>query len=83
MILEFKPRRIIEVGSGFSSCLMPDTNERFFDAAIDITCIDPGLGTSGELRVSPQVFNFGNFGGTLRTEIWHEVIYPEATAPNG
>lgn len=41
MIRHLKPRRIIEIGSGFSSCVMLDTNERFFDGAIDVTFIEP------------------------------------------
>ena len=36
-----KPRRIIEVGSGFSSCMMLDTNERFFGGSIATTFIEP------------------------------------------
>jgi hypothetical protein len=41
MLRELRPRRVIEVGSGYSSLLMADVNQRFFDGAIDITCIDP------------------------------------------
>lgn len=41
MLLEVRPRRIIEVGCGHSSCLLLDTNERFFDGALDLTLIDP------------------------------------------
>lgn len=41
IIRHFKPRRIIEVGSGFSSAVMLDTNELFFENAIDITFIEP------------------------------------------
>lgn len=37
MIKQVKPGRIIEVGSGFSSCVMLDTNELFFDNAIQTT----------------------------------------------
>ena len=37
----YNPRRIIEIGSGMSTCLMMDINERFFDNGISITCIDP------------------------------------------
>jgi predicted O-methyltransferase YrrM len=37
----FKPRRIIEVGSGFSSLVMADANRRVFAGHIDITCIEP------------------------------------------
>ena len=37
----FKPKRIIEVGSGFSSCLMLDTNELYFRNSIDLTFIEP------------------------------------------
>ncbi len=41
MIREFKPKRIIEVGSGYSSCLMIDTSELYFDDKIDFTFIEP------------------------------------------
>jgi hypothetical protein len=29
MLLEFRPRRVVEVGCGYSSCLILDTDERF------------------------------------------------------
>jgi hypothetical protein len=41
MVLQFKPARIIEVGSGKSSALMLDLNERFFDGRIALTMIEP------------------------------------------
>jgi predicted O-methyltransferase YrrM len=41
MIRHVKPQRIIEVGSGYSSCLMLDTNELHFDGRIELTFIDP------------------------------------------
>ena len=41
MIRHVRPRRIIEVGSGYSSCVMLDTNELFFDNRIECTFIDP------------------------------------------
>lgn len=37
----FKPKRVIEVGSGFSSLVMADANRRAFGGGIDITCIEP------------------------------------------
>lgn len=40
-IRHFRPQRIVEVGSGFSSCVMLDTNDRFFDGQIACTFIDP------------------------------------------
>jgi len=36
-----KPRRIVEVGSGFSSAVILDTIERFFDQQTEITFIEP------------------------------------------
>lgn len=36
-----RPKRIIEVGSGFSSALMLDVNEMYFDNQIDLTFIEP------------------------------------------
>jgi len=41
MMREFRPRRVIEIGSGFSSCVTLDTNELFFDDRIQLTFIEP------------------------------------------
>jgi predicted O-methyltransferase YrrM len=41
VIRHFKPKSIIEVGSGFSSSVMMDTNELFFNNSINITFIEP------------------------------------------
>lgn len=41
MIRFLNPKKIIEVGSGFSSCVMLDTNELFFNNSISLTCIEP------------------------------------------
>jgi predicted O-methyltransferase YrrM len=41
MIRVAKPKRIIEIGSGFSSCVTLDTNRLFFDNSIKCTFIEP------------------------------------------
>ncbi len=41
IIRHFKPKRIIEIGSGYSSMVMLDTNELFFNNQIDLTFIEP------------------------------------------
>lgn len=41
IIRHFKPKQIIEIGSGFSSAVMLDTNEFFFENTIDLTFIEP------------------------------------------
>jgi predicted O-methyltransferase YrrM len=41
MIRHAKPKRIIEIGSGYSSCVTLDTNELYFDQNIDVTFIEP------------------------------------------
>lgn len=41
MMREFSPKRIIEVGSGFSSCVMIDTNQLFLDNKTELTFIEP------------------------------------------
>ena len=38
---EFRPRRMIEIGSGYSSLLAADVNLRFLGGAVEITCIEP------------------------------------------
>lgn len=40
MIRNIQPKRIVEVGCGMSSCMMLDTNERYFDDNIECTFID-------------------------------------------
>jgi len=46
----FRPQRVIEVGSGFSSRLLLDTSEHFFNNKMDITLIDPSLGSLTDLE---------------------------------
>jgi len=41
MIRKIRPNRIIEIGSGYSSCVMMDTNDLHFNNSIDLTFIDP------------------------------------------
>ncbi len=41
MIRLLAPKRIIEVGSGFSSAVMLDTNDHYFNQEIDLTFIEP------------------------------------------
>ena len=41
MIRHVAPKRIVEVGSGYSSCLMIDTNERYFNNQIRLTFVEP------------------------------------------
>lgn len=41
MLRHLKPKRVIEIGSGFSSCVLLDTNELFFDSTIQCTFIEP------------------------------------------
>ena len=41
MIRTLKPKKIIEVGCGFSSCVTLDTNELFFNNNIETTFIEP------------------------------------------
>jgi|WetSurSiteA1Bulk_404760.scaffolds.fasta_scaffold00147_2 hypothetical protein len=36
-----KPKKIIDIGSGYSSCVILDTNELYFNNAINCTFIDP------------------------------------------
>jgi predicted O-methyltransferase YrrM len=41
MLNALRPRRIIEIGSGFSTCAILDTNRLFLGGQAQITCIDP------------------------------------------
>lgn len=56
----FKPRQVVEVGSGYSSLVMADVNRRVFGGALDITCIEPyprdflRAGVDGITRLVPS-----------------------------
>lgn len=41
MLRHLQPRRVVEVGSGFSSALMLDTNDRFLGRSVKFTFIEP------------------------------------------
>jgi len=41
MIRHARPRKIVEVGSGYSSCVILDTNEIFLDNTVNCTFIEP------------------------------------------
>lgn len=41
MLRHYRPRRVVEVGSGFSSAVMLDTRDRFLDPDLHCTFIDP------------------------------------------
>ena len=41
MLRKYEPKRMIEVGSGFSSLLTADVNRRWFDNRLEFACIEP------------------------------------------
>jgi len=41
MLRLFRPRRVVEIGSGFTSALMLDVNDRFLGGQTQLTCVDP------------------------------------------
>lgn len=41
MLRRLQPSRVVEIGSGFSSFLMLDVNDRFLNKGVDFTFIDP------------------------------------------
>jgi predicted O-methyltransferase YrrM len=41
LLREWQPKRVVEVGSGYSSLLMADVNKRFLAGRSDITCVEP------------------------------------------
>jgi hypothetical protein len=57
MMLKYKPHKIIEIGSGFSSAAMLDINELFFDDKIDLTFIDPYPGVFKSLARKGDSYN--------------------------
>ena len=41
MLRLLRPRRVVEIGSGFSSAVMLDTNERFLERGMHLTFVEP------------------------------------------
>jgi predicted O-methyltransferase YrrM len=41
MLRHLKPKRVVEIGSGFSSALMLDVNERFLENNTELTFVEP------------------------------------------
>lgn len=41
MLRSIKPKRVIEVGSGFSSALLMDVNDKYFDRSTEVHFIEP------------------------------------------
>lgn len=63
MIRKFNPKQIIEVGSGFSSAVMLDINEQFYNNTIQLTFIEPypdrleGLLKSSDTKTTTLIKN--------------------------
>jgi hypothetical protein len=60
MIRSLNPGRIVEIGSGFSSFLMLDVNDRFLGNSVDFTFIDPNpqrllAGLNDDDRVTARI----------------------------
>jgi Methyltransferase domain len=41
MLMELRPKRLVEVGSGYSSCAAMDTSDRLLDSSVEFTFIEP------------------------------------------
>lgn len=41
LLRRLQPRRLIEVGSGYSTCVTLDTNDLFLGSGLTVTCIEP------------------------------------------
>ena len=41
MLRTLRPKRMIEIGSGYSSLLTADVNQRFFENGMEFTCVEP------------------------------------------
>jgi len=66
ILMEYKPRRVIEVGCGNSSCLLLDTKGQFFvNSSLSITFIDPAFDQLGVLAGFP----FGTTDTIFRTRL--------------
>ena len=65
MIRTMKPKRIIEIGSGFSSALMMDVNNLFFENKIKLTFIEP---------YPERLYSLMKDKDTIKNEILTEIV---------
>lgn len=66
ILRHFKPKRIIEIGSGYSSAILLDINDLFFDCKMDLTFIEP----YPEVRLIPLMSGADQKRSTiLKTEV--------------
>ena len=64
LLQHLRPRRYLEVGSGWSTALVLDARDRLLDGELEITCIEPHperlrdltRGYAGQLTVIPEPF---------------------------
>lgn len=54
LMRHLRPKRLIEVGSGWSSACIVDTNEQFLGSTCDVTCIEPYPALLHETVGTPQ-----------------------------
>jgi predicted O-methyltransferase YrrM len=87
MIRHLRPRRLVEVGSGFSTCAMLDTSERFLDSSLQLTCIEPypelllsliGEDDRGRIRLIPQRLQDAGLDEFQRLEA-NDVLFIDST----
>lgn len=57
MIRRFQPKRVTEIGSGFSSALVMDLNEREFENGLELTFIEPYPDRLNQLIREPDKVN--------------------------
>ncbi len=71
----FKPKKIIEVGSGFSSALMLDINERILNGSIDLTFIEPfpDERLNNLIRTDDKCKVIRDLVQNFKSEIWREL----------
>jgi hypothetical protein len=58
MLRHYRPRRVIEIGSGFSSALMLDTRELFLGDSIELTFVEPNPDRLLSLLKKPEAENY-------------------------
>jgi hypothetical protein len=67
-----QPRRMIEVGSGHSSLLTADVNERFLGGRMDVTCIDP----APQVPLRPNLRTIPGISTVIERRVEHVGLEP-------
>jgi predicted O-methyltransferase YrrM len=74
ILMTYRPKRVIEVGSGFSSALMLDTNDKFLNNSIHFTFVEPNPEIALNRLLRKEDYNNADVKRALVQEVNPEIF---------